>query len=542
MYYDMQKEVFIYTTLMLLIIIPSTYAVDEKEIYSGTIYSNQINTINISNEIFSFSLSSAHDRVIITLPTNSYVIVKNDSCETTENYELCVTNSEFWYHNTTLDDDIYKASIKIYSFLLETTEIELTRTVGTTEFLINEQTKIEVTLKNTGNVEATNIVYSDPIPSSFAITQISDCVAYANSTHRTVKWHGSLRGGMEKRCSYKIKALQNTTFKSRASISYNNGVKIVESHSDTSTITIPDYQLNMILTLDKNEVKLGQEANLNINLTNINNNNSITITSFKITIPNELDISTPPKYLIQDYKELSWEGKLAKGETKLFNIKLKSKYIGNHTLKPKASFVINNIRKEVEKSISLNIYGKTLSIDSKVNKEVLSSEKSNISVKIKNPSPIHSFKNIEVIIESDLPNFIKITEKIGNLKPLKYKKIDDIYFTAPDVVGKKNYSINLRIIYESEYNQILEANQEKIVTVVGRTEVVPPIINETNITKEEADNPPAKLNISLKEWIKSRKYTFSIRSLMIPIGIFFIFVLLSALYMGYKRGHPRNSY
>ncbi len=538
----MQKEIFIYTALMLLIIIPSAYAIDEKEIYSGTVYSNQINTINITNKTFSFALSSAHDRAIITLPTNSRVIVKNDSCETTENYKICVGKSEFWYHNATPDESVYKASIKIYQFLPETTKIELTRTVANTNFLIGEQTKIMVTLKNTGNVEATNIIYSDLIPISFAITQISDCVLYANSTHRIVKWYGSLKGDMEKKCSYKIKALQNTTFKSQAYISYNNGVEQVQANSKTSTITVPDYQLNMILTLDKNEVKLGQEANLNINLTNINNDNSITITSFKITIPNELDISTPPKYLTQDYKELSWKGKLTKGETKIFNIKLKSKYIINYTLKPKASFIINNIRKEVEKSISLNIYGKTLSIYPKVNKEVLSSEKSNISVKIKNPSSIHSFKNIEVIIESDLPNFIKIAEKIGNLKPLESKKIDNIYFTAPEVVGKKDYSINLSIIYESEYNQILGAKEEKVITVIGKKEEVATIINKTNITKEGVDNPPSKLNISLKELFKSGKYNFSTRSLMIPIGIFFIFILLSALYMGYKRRYLRNSY
>ncbi len=536
----MQKEVFIYITLMLLIIIPSTYAADEKEIYSGTICSNQINIVNISNEIFSFSLSSAHDKAIITLPTNSYVIVKNGSCETTENYKICVSNPEFWYHNTTLDDDIYKMPIKIYSFLLATTEIELTRTVETTEFLIGEQTKIEITLKNTGNVDATNIVYSDPIPTSFAITQISDCVVYTNSTHRTVKWYGSLKGDMEKKCFYKIKALQNATFKSQASIVYNNGVKIVKSNSEVSTITIPNYQLNMILTLDKNEVKMGQEANLNINLTNINNDNSITITSFKITIPDELDISTPPKYLIQGYKELSWEGKLAKGETKIFNIKLKSEYLGNHTLKPKASFIINNIRKDVEKSIILNSYGDTLLMLLRVSKEIPSSEKLNIPVTIKNPSSTNSFKDIELIIESELPDFIKITRKIDNLKPLELKEIKDIYFTSPDVAGKKNYSVNLKIIYKSDYNQILETNQEKIVTVVGRTEAVSPIINKTDITKEEADNPSTRKNISLKELFKPGKYNFSIRSLMIPIGIFFIFVLFSAFYMGYKRGHPKN--
>jgi len=538
----MQKKSFLYIIFLLLIIIPCTYAVDERQIYSGTVYSNQINAINITNKIFSFSLNSAHDKVIITLPTNSIIIVKNGSCETTENYELCVTNLGFWYHNTTLDDDIYKASVKIYSLLLETTKIELTRTVETTDFLIGEQTKIIVTLKNTGNVEATNIIYSDLIPNSFAITQLSDCFAYANSTHKTVKWEGNLKENTEKSFYYILKALQNITFKSQASISYNNGVKQVQGNSKTSTITVPDYQLNMILTLDKDEVKLDQETNLNINLTNINNDNSITITSFKIIIPEGLDISAPPKYLTQDYKELSWKGSLDKGETKLFNIKLKSKYIGNLTLKPKASFMINNVRKEVEKSISLDSYEKILSIDSRVDKEVLSSEKSHISVEINNPSQTYSFKDINVIIESDLPNFIKTTEKIDNLKPLESKKIDDIYFTAPEVVDNKNYSINLNIIYKSEYNQILEATQEKILTVIGKKEAVSPVINETGITKQEADNTSAGWSISLKELVKSGNYNFSIHSLMIPLGIFFIFVLLSALYMSYKTWHRRNSY
>ena len=73
------------------------------------------------------------------------------------------------------------------------------------------------------------------------------------------------------------------------------------------------------------------------------------------------------------------------------------------------------------------------------------------------------------------------------------------------------------------------------------------IKNEINITKEEitkegADNNPVKLNIDLKELVKSIKDSFSVRSLMISIGVFFIFFLFSNLYMGYKRGHSRNSY
>jgi len=173
---------------------------------------------------------------------------------------------------------------------------------------------------------------------------------------------------------------------------------------------------------------------------------------------------------------------------------------------------------------------------------VLSSEKLNIPVTIKNPSSTHSFKDIEIIIESDLPDFIKITKKIDNLKPLELKEIEDVYFTAPEVVDNKNYSINLKIIYKSDYNQILETNQEKIITVIGKKEVVSPVINETSITKQEADNPPVKLNLSLKELFKSGKYNFSIQSLIIPLGIFFIFILLSAVYMSYRRKHRRNSY
>ncbi len=540
---NMQKKSFFYTIFLLLIIVSSAYAADERQIYSGDIYSHQTNVVNITNKIFSFSLSSSHDMVFINLPTNSAVIVKNDSCETKDDYEICVTNSGFWYHNTTFDEDIYKASVKIYSLLLETTKIELTRSVETAEFLIGEQTKIMVNLKNTGNVEATSIVYSDLIPNSFAITEAPECVIkYTNSTHKTVKWNGNLKGGAEKNFYYRIKALQGITLKSQASVSYNNGVKKVQANSKTSTITVPDYQLSMILTLDKKEVKIGQEANLNINLTNINNEESITSISFKITIPPDLEISTPPKYLIQDYKELSWKGTLEEGETKLFNIKLKSNYIGNHTLKPKASFIINNLRKESEKQISLNVYEKTLSIYTKISKDLLSSSESNISLEIKNPSQTYSFKDINVIIESDMPNFMEITEKIDNLKPLESKKIDNIYFTAPDIIDKKNYSINIKIVYESEYNQILESNKENIITVIGEKEEASTTMSEEDITKQEANTPSAGRNFSLKELIKSGSYNFSISSLKIPLAIFFIFFLFSILYINYKRGHSRNSY
>jgi len=521
--------------IFLFILLPFVCAVDEDAIneeliYSDDVYSGQ--TVNISGETFTFSLSTSNDRLSVKLPSGLGIILKNKSCEIRDNYDICFTGTEFWYHNYTLDWDFYKASVKIYVVL---SEIELTKTVDKTNPLIGEETKIDLTIKNTGDREATNIIFSDNIPSSFAITDISGCSIEDNN----IKWYGSLDKNLEKKCSYKIKALSKTTFNSKASLKYNDGVKLVQLYSDTQTITVPDYQLNISIELDKNNTEIGQNINLDITLTNVNNEKDISVELFSITIPYGLKVTTVPRYLNQDFNKYFWKGTLSKEESTSFNFKLKGEFVNNYTLRPKASFIINSLRKEIEKPTYINVYTPSLSIDYRINKAVLrSSEKANIVIEIKNPSTIHSFKDIELVIESELPGIEKITKKLDRLKPLESKKVSDLSFTAPDVEARKEYTINISLNYESDYNQVLRLKEEKTVTVIRKGEIVGPVINETNITEIEE-----KENVSLVEEnitqqggeSKIKKYASTIFFIVIIIGIFFIIILIFIFIHATKR-------
>jgi len=346
----MKKKEVLYI-IFILLLIPSVYAINRELIYSDYVYPGQ--SLNVSNEIFTFSLSSSNDQLSVTLPSGSGFILGINTSKIKDDYDIYFTGTSFWYHNYTLDKDFYKAYVKIYNVLPNTAKLELTRTFEGTELLINEQTEIEVIIKNIGDIKATNIIYTDSFPKTFEITEISEGLIEYTSSASAIKWTGNLLVGNEEKLSYKIKALEKAEFESKASLSYNNGTGTVEIYSDAETITVLDYQLNVSMDLDKDKIEIGEESNLNINLTNINNENDIRA-ELSITIPQGLRIVSH-KYLDKDSRKLSWKDTLSPGESKSFNIRLEGVSKKIFTLKPEIIFTINDITKNIEKNLNLNV-------------------------------------------------------------------------------------------------------------------------------------------------------------------------------------------
>ena len=130
----MKKEVLL--IIFLLILIPSVYSADKEKLWSGEVYSGE--SLNVSNKIFTFALSSAYDKISVTFPDGFSILLHDGSCEIKENYEMCFSGKEFWYHNYTTDKELYKALVIIYRILSDTAEIELTRTIEDTTLLIGE--------------------------------------------------------------------------------------------------------------------------------------------------------------------------------------------------------------------------------------------------------------------------------------------------------------------------------------------------------------------------------------------------------------------
>lgn len=312
------------------------------------------NQTNISNEIFTFSLSSANDKLSVDLPTGSGIILDMNTSQIKDDYDIHFKGISFWYHNYTLDKMFYKAYVKIYRVLPDTANIELTRTIENADLLIGEETEIDVTLKNTGDEKATNIIYSDPFPQEFEITEVSGALIEYSGSKSTIKWTGSLYQDNEKKISYKIKALNKAVFESNASLSYNNGTGIKKIYSETETITVPDYQLNVSIDLDKEEIVIGDEINIDINLTNVNSEFDIK-GIFSITIPKGLNVKSY-KNIGRNDRIYSWQNTLEPGDSKIFNMTLEGVIKRNYILEPEIIFKINSVEKKIEKQLNINVY------------------------------------------------------------------------------------------------------------------------------------------------------------------------------------------
>jgi len=536
--------------IVLLIIFPLISALEQEKIYSGTFEKGQL--VNISNRTFTlYSINSA--KAVLNLPDNTGVILTNGSCETKDDYNICCTKIEFSYHNATHDVDVYTASIDIYEFLPEKAELEVVKEISKTELLIGEETRINLNIKNIGGIQATDITYSDSIPGSFAIMDISGCVIEVSDGKSSIKWHGKLNADAEKKCVYTLRPLDKTSFDSMASANYHNGYELVVNYSNSTTINVSDYKLSMDLTIDKNSIIQDEIANLDITLTNTHNDSAISITSFKVKIPTGLKVAEVPSQLIQNYKEYIWSGKLKAQKTKSFNLKLKGHYVGSYTIKPAVTSLIDGLRREFDKAIDLDVYGDKLSINTRINEAVLSSETSSVLIDIENPSNESSFWNTELKVESTLPN-ITTTRDLGSFKPLDSIKIDDLSFTAPEIYIKKNYSVNITFSYESNYGQIFTEKEEKIVTVIGigveeeeaeeegiTEEIEEEIIEEVQEVEaemeeqteiEEAaseDVPEEDIETVVLEDKKPKDYKKIIWILLIPIELFLIFIVIKAL-------------
>ncbi|MCK4521435.1 MAG: hypothetical protein KAU20_02590 [Nanoarchaeota archaeon] len=522
----MQKKRFLYAVL-LIIILPFVYADEEGVIYSGTIYSNQTEKVGIGNQTFTFDLiGSGH--LIVDLPSYARLIVQNGSCDSKEGYDICTNGSTFLYYDNNLNKEVYSIDVKIYKFEKKA-EIELTKIIESAYLLIDEETKINIELENTGDTKAVDIVYLDIIPSDFEIVKTVDVIIEKiNSTHRNIRWEGSLLKGKKTTFVYKIKALNKITFESKPSLAYNDGVEIIKADTGTQTITVPDYRLNMTYGLDKEKIKIDGEASLDIILTNIDDKKDFWGTSLIITIPQGLEIMTNSEKLIKDENGLRWTGKISKQGSVKFNIKLKGKFIKNHTLGIKTAFSINGTKKNIEKTINLEVYGDTLTIEPIIDKSVQSSAESDIFIQVRNPSTKYSFKDVELTLESNIPGIEKIKRNLGKiLKPLGHVQINNISFIAPE--QNKDYSINITLRYLSEYGQFIKVKQEHIVTVIRGEDKEERYSPETVV--EETIQEPKKIIKETQEEESKEKDIFISNIIMKLFGIIFIALIVSYFYL-----------
>jgi len=324
--------------VIILFLLPSVSALYQKELYSGTVYPGQ--NVNISNKTFTFNLGSITDKINVVTPSGG-IIVKQGACEVKDFFNICFEGTEFWYQNYTLDKMYYKAKVSVSEIL---PKIELTRTIENKDLTIGEETNIDVIFKNAGDRDADDIIYKDDFPPEFIIASVTNCRSEGNG----IRWNGALTTSLEKRCSYKIRAINKITFSSAAMLQYSYGEKTESVNSTIDKIKVSDYQLNISTYLADDDLSVGEETNFTITLKNNNPEKNIQIENFEISMPIGIKVPYVVYGMKQDFNKFRWKGTLTQEDSSVsFFFELKAEQPKDYSLITNAAFLLNNIRGEI---------------------------------------------------------------------------------------------------------------------------------------------------------------------------------------------------
>ena len=119
---------------------------------SGWVFSGE--TVKVENRAFTFLMTN--ETVTVDYVTD-FLKLQNNTCDMTEHVRFCVNNIE--YNHIT---DRIRADVDVYT--LKPT-ITMTRTISEAGIVVSQEVTITVTIANTGDARATNVVFTDVFPS-----------------------------------------------------------------------------------------------------------------------------------------------------------------------------------------------------------------------------------------------------------------------------------------------------------------------------------------------------------------------------------------
>jgi len=328
----MQKLI-ILTALGLILLVYTASAESKELLYGDAIISG--GQVSIDNTTFTVYVVN-EDKAVISINDSGIVLVKGN-CEKRGLFEVCFNGANVSYQNAN-KKDVYSAKVQIYGFLAN---IEINRTVTETSIHVGEESSISTIIKNTGEVEATGILYTEEIPEGLKLVTLSGC---DNLLDNLLIINTELESGESKTCNYTVTTLANRSYTPKANISYFNGKEIKVLNAPEIKIVVLGPYLGLDINISKEVPQLNEEFDFRITLTNTDINYSINVVSFEIEIPNGIKVTNLPDKLKSDYLKYSWSGILEKTTAISFKLELMLEKFGSYNLVPKLSYIINNKR------------------------------------------------------------------------------------------------------------------------------------------------------------------------------------------------------
>jgi len=456
-----------FSIIFLLILMPNAFSIYEELVYSGTVDSGD--TVEIENKLFEFNIDPVSNKVSVQINVSG-IIVASGRCEIKDNFDVCIKNISFSYRNLTDYRDIYKAEVNIYQIK---SKIDVTHTIGKSNILIGEETTVELTIENTADVAAEDVLATIKLPSSILATDLEGC----KKTFDSIVFNEDVHPAQIKKCTYKIRGLVGGDFELATNVTYFNGIETVSATVKTIDGGVYNHSLKISSKLNESKFNIGKKLNLTIKIENINDEHDLKITSFKIKIPQDLLLIKKPKDTIRNDRILSWSGSLAANDHKNFLIQLQSKRTGNHSVIAEASYKVSKFLRSAKSKSIVEVYCDCPYILYDLSEQItMPEQKTGLRAFIVNPGKTQDFKNVKINYNTNIPDIPDFSVTYRDIKHLQSIRIFGSPFIGPN--ADEIYHFNITATYESEDGQIfvqkanieIKVPDEKETTIEGQQE------------------------------------------------------------------------
>jgi len=437
--------------LVFLIAMETSFALSQDLVFSDTVYDKDVEQI----EGKEFSFRVLKDVVSVGIDISG-VIIQGGGCKIKNSFNICISNTTFAYRNSTTWEYIYKTNVKVYTIK---STLTVTKTIPKIELLIGEEIDVELSLENTADIVAENIVLTESYPAEILVSDAEGCTIQFNK----VTFKGQVNPRQIKTCKYKLKGLRQVIHNLTTETQYFDGSEI-KNITDTDTLTVLDNSLKVKITKDREIVKVGDDLELSLGLENINENEDLAVTSFIFEVPQGYMVVKKPKAMEMNNKFLSWAGKIEKesgvNESGInFTMDLKAVRSGKQRFNIDSSYKISTFLRKFNSSYDLNVDCDCPYIDYEVG-NVVPGLKTDFKVSIKNPGSI-DFKNLKIDYKSDIPEIQDFSSAFGKIQKNFTMDIIDKRIISPGEGESYNFDIN--IAYESSFGEFFV--EKKTITV-----------------------------------------------------------------------------
>ena len=405
---------------------------------SGWVFSGE--TVKVENRAFTFLMTN--ETVTVDYVTD-FLKLQNNTCDMTEHVRFCVNNIE--YNHIT---DRIRADVDVYT--LKPT-ITMTRTISEAGIVVSQEVTITVTIANTGDARATNVVFTDAFPSELEITEHEIVRKEGNSA----KWTGSISPDITETFIYKIKAKDNVETSIKGKLSYYDGFETKTVYSGALSITATPF-FTLIPSFGRTTIYTGETTNYSVNMSNAfywNASKKLKVDALELVVDRGLEITEKPGTVQKVGENIyRWSGDIAGNHSKAVLVKVKGLFVPGGSIYAKAYYTDpdGTSRETSQYKTTLTVEKKGTSITSNIEDETLEAyEEKRLQVWLQNLNPAAALKNVVVNVSSDfayMPNTHYSTLLLHQRKLV----VDKIIY-GPAVTTSTSYKLEVNASYQTEF-------------------------------------------------------------------------------------------